>query len=155
MVNEHMDWKRILMGIIGAGVLAGGTYLAYRQYDFLQSAVTAKGRVLEMVSRSRSKGKTSYAPKVSFKTAEGKTVEFTSKLSSSPPSYGVGETVDVLYDPAEPQSAEVKGFLSLWLGPIVLSIMGSFMFFFSLFGGRFYRKKNSVASQSMADNRQQ
>lgn len=149
-----MVWKRFLMGFIGAGLLLGGGYLAYHQYDFLDRAVETKGRVLEMVRKTRSKGRPTYAPKVSFKTAEGVSVEFTSKLSSSSPSYGVGETVNVLYDPIDPQGAEIKGFLSIWLGPMVLLIMGSFMFLFSVLGGRLYTKK-SVEVPKMASGNQQ
>ncbi len=149
-----MNWQRIIMGIIGAALLVGAGYFTYHQYQFQKSALVTKGRVTAQAEHSGSKGRTMYAPKVSFKAADGNTYEFTSKLSSSSPSYGVGETVEVQYDPADPKNAEVKSFLAAWLVSIVFLIMGGFMFFFSVFGGKFYQKKNIGTPKAMTDNNQ-
>jgi len=36
------------------------------------------------------------APEVKFRTEQGREIQFTSSVSSKPPSYSVGETVEVL-----------------------------------------------------------
>ena len=66
-----------------------------------------------------------FAPLVRFQTAERRTIEFQSSLRTNPPAYRAGQVVPVLYDPDEPQSAAIRGVLSLWLLPIILCFIGS------------------------------
>jgi len=66
-----------------------------------------------------------FAPLVRFETTDGNTVEFQSTFRSNPPAYRTGQTVSVLYDPEDPQSASIRGMLALWLSTIVLGFIGS------------------------------
>ena len=56
-----------------------------------------------------------FAPVVAFKTADGRTVEFTSAEYVSRTEYPLGRTVRVLYDPARPERAEIDALETLWL----------------------------------------
>ncbi|WP_157783716.1 DUF3592 domain-containing protein [Bradyrhizobium liaoningense] len=60
-----------------------------------------------------------------FQTADGKTIEFQSSHRSNPPAYYTGQAVSVLYDPDQPNSAAIRGVLSIWSLPMVLSFLGT------------------------------
>ncbi|MBE8726537.1 DUF3592 domain-containing protein [Flavobacterium hungaricum] len=129
--------------IIGLIALGGALYLYQNKREFLDKAITVQGTVKELIS-SRSKNSTTYKPLVSFITKDGKQIEYTSSVSSNPPSYEVGEKVEIFYDPADPYDADINGFASLWLGPLVLGILGIIFFsigFSIILFGRMKQKK--------------
>ena len=102
--------------LIGIGLLAGAGYIYSRTSDFVANASKAQGAVVALRSG---------APEVKFRTHDGREVQFTSSVSSKPPSYSVGETVEVLYRKERPDDAEINAWMTLWLGVIVLGGMGS------------------------------
>ncbi len=110
--------------LVGLGLLLGGGYAALRTQQFLGRAVSAQGTVVELV-RSRSSDSTTYRPVVQFTTSDGRPVEMVSSVGSNPPSYSVGETVQVWYDPAHPEDAKLAGFFSLWFLPLLLMGLGT------------------------------
>jgi hypothetical protein len=112
---------------IGAIMLAGTFYLYQNQQDFLKKANTVQGTVIELVA-NRSDNSTTYTPVVAFKTKKGEEITYTSSVSSNPPSYSEGETVEILYDPADPKDASINGFASLWIGCLILGILGTIFF---------------------------
>ncbi|WP_281232747.1 DUF3592 domain-containing protein [Flavobacterium gelatinilyticum] len=112
---------------IGLALLAGALYLYLDKKDFLKNAETVQGTVVELISK-RSDNSITYAPVISFTTKEGNKIEFTSSVSSNPSSYNVGESVEVLYDPKAPNKANINGFSSLWIGPLILGILGVIFF---------------------------
>jgi hypothetical protein len=65
-----------------------------------------------------------YAPTISFKTAEGRAVQFTSSEYVARTRYPLGRAVRVLYDPAKPERAEIDSRETLWLGGAVWTIGG-------------------------------
>lgn len=136
--------------VIGLALLTGAFFLYQNKKAFLEKADTAQGTVIELL-QSRSDNSTTYKPLVSFKTKEGRQIEFTSSVSSNPPGYDEGETVEVLYDPADPKDANINGFASLWLGPLILGILGAV---FSLVGFLIILFKNlkQRKSQYLLDN---
>ncbi|MDP5202337.1 DUF3592 domain-containing protein [Flavobacterium sp. DG2-3] len=112
---------------IGLALLAGAFYFYQSKQAFLDRAVKVQGTVTALIP-SRSDNSTTYKPVVSYTTKEGKQIEFTSSVSSNPPSYHEGETVEIFYDPADPYDADINGFASLWLAPLILGILGSIFF---------------------------
>lgn len=119
---------RFVFGVVGAGLLVGALFAVQNTRSFLGEAVSGDGTVMDLVE-SRSSSDTgdrySYAPVVRFVTDRGETVTFTSSVSSNPPSYHVGEAVDVLYSPAEPQRARIHDWFSLWGLASILGVMGT------------------------------
>jgi hypothetical protein len=119
---------RYLFGLVGAGLLIGALLLVQNTRSFLADAVSAQGVVLELVGRSSSDSSGTsytYAPMVQFETTEGRAVTFVSSTSSNPPSYRVGETVEVLYPADEPERARLHGWFSLWGAAAILGGMGT------------------------------
>ena len=56
----------------------------------------------------------SRAPYVEFKTAENKLFRFKSDTGISFFKYKIGEKVKVVYNPYEPNEAEIKKFFPMW-----------------------------------------
>lgn len=115
---------KVLFPLIGLAALMGAWMLYSNARQFVATAVTAEGTVVELV-RSRSSDSTTYAPRVTFTDAQGRAHAFTSRTSSNPPAYHVGETVRVLYRAESPQQARIDGFFSLWGGALIVGILGS------------------------------
>jgi Protein of unknown function (DUF3592) len=113
---------------IGLSLLIGAGWSVSSTKAWIARTTEAEGKVIEMVRiRDRDDGGYMYAPLVRFQTTDGSTLEFESSLRSNPPGYRTGQTVSVLYDPDEPQSAAIRGVFSLWLTSMILGFVG-FMF---------------------------
>jgi len=95
----------ILFGLL---FFAIGSGLTYRQRSLEKQGIEAPGVVVDLQENYDSDGST-YTPIVQFKTVEGQSVQFLSTYSSSPPDYDVGEPVIVVYVPAQPEKAVIKG----------------------------------------------
>lgn len=114
--------------LLGLGLLTGGYFTWKSTNSFLATAVKTEGKVidLERESSKDSKGNTSYTyyPQISFTTANNEDITFRGSSGSNPPSYSRGDIVEVLYDPKNPPNASINSFFSLWLGPIILGVLG-------------------------------
>ena len=71
-------------------------YIWYRNRRFLAESLPAQGIVIGL-HKSAGKSGPVYAPIVRFTVADGRIVEFTDSISSSPARFKVGDKVDVLY----------------------------------------------------------
>jgi hypothetical protein len=111
---------------VGMSLLLGAAWSVSSTKAWIAKATEVNGKVIEMVRiRDREDGGYMYSPLVRFETTDGSTIEFQSTLRTNPPAYRTGQTVSVLYDPEDPQSASIRGALSLWLSTIVLGFIGS------------------------------
>ena len=117
----------IIFAIVGAALLVIGVVVFSRTRRFLATAVSAQGTVLEMIQRTSKDREgavsTVWAPRVRF-SASGQTIEFESKVGSSPPRYKEGDTLEVKYDPQDPNNARVAAGSSMWLVPVLLGGIG-------------------------------
>ena len=107
-----------VLGIV-AVILATACYFSYSHgRKLLARADRAAGTVVEL---RHGGGNSTYRPVVSFQTAQGQAVTFVTTWGTSPPAYRRGDRVSILYDAAAPEKAEIEGFLSLWLGTLILA----------------------------------
>lgn len=93
--------------VIGIGC-ALGSFASYHQTQkFLKTSLSTKGTVVDMATQS---GKTTtYAPIIEFKRPGTlQTYRFRHSVSSSHPSYRIGDRVNVLYDPVHPENARIN-----------------------------------------------
>lgn len=125
-----------LFAIIGLILLGGAFYLYQDKQAFLKKAEVTQGTVVELLS-TKSKNSISYCPVIEFITKTGKKIKISSSVSSNPPSYNVGENVEVLYDPINPNKADINGFSSLYLAPLILGIVGTAFFLMNFISIRF------------------
>lgn len=122
-------------------LMVGGAWL-YFSIARVANQSTATGVVVDIDTSRDSDGDTSYRPVVEFVAENGQTYRFTGRTgSSSRPT--VGEPIDVLYDPADPQGATEKTFTNLWLFPLIFGGIGLLVFGFMVFG-RAKAKRRSI-----------
>lgn len=130
--------------IIGTLMLIGSFFILKNTNDFLKTSISSQGTVIDMSRSNSSDNSTTYAPVVEFVDKKGHSYEFRSSTSSNPPSYSIGEQVEIYYNPKAPNKAKIKGFFSLWGGGTIVAGLG-FVFFAigaSLF--LFDRKKKNL-----------
>lgn len=108
------------------------TITAVNTFNFLDKAISVKGRVVDLDTRyssnssssSRTTNSPTYAPVVAFVTVDGEKIVFTSSTSSNPPLYRVGESIKLLYLKESPRNAVIDGFFSLWGFLFIVGIIG-------------------------------
>lgn len=116
--------------LAGVIVLLVANHLYTGTRSFLDSTVNAEGLVTDMIKHQYYDG-IQYRPVVSFSTPSGENIVFRARTSSYPAAYRVGEKVEVLYNPNEPDKARIKSFSSLWAATVGLGLTGTL---FSLSG---------------------
>jgi len=127
--QRRRRWGKFLTVVGLLCVLFAGVVSAKR-LAFLAHAQRAPGVVVEMVrmgtGRATQAGSEAYAPRVRFVDG-GVAREFVSPFGSYPPAFSVGEAVRVLYDPINPDRAEVDSPGQLW-GPVAVSaVLGALL----------------------------
>ena len=127
--------SRVALAAAGLLVLLAVVF-AISRASFVSGAERTSGTVVGLrkrvsdrydSSRRRRARSTSFAPVVTFRDSSGRSHRFVSATGSNPPTHGVGDAIDVLYEPDDPATASVADFWSLWLVPVVLGIFGVVM----------------------------
>lgn len=108
----------LIFAVVGALFAAIGSVILFSSVrERSLCTVNVPAKVIRMESR-RSSGKRgtsiSYAPVVEY-TYNGETYVFISSVSSNPPKYHAGESVEVMINPDEPVTAYIAGDSSLYL----------------------------------------
>ncbi|MGX1475661.1 UNVERIFIED_CONTAM: hypothetical protein RKD50_004469 [Streptomyces canus] len=128
------QWVTFGMIAFGSLFLVIGLVLAGVSVSFLTDAEKARGTVVALEWRNdsvgtssrrvRSNDKPAAYPVVEFTSTDGAPRTFRSTTGSNPPSYEEGDRVEVLYRADSPDDAEINGFASLWLLPLVFGGIG-------------------------------
>ncbi len=126
MANPQLRTLQKIFGAIGAALFAVALLAAVHTVYFIHSAVRAQGEVIDLLHvESDDDGDGTWKPRVRFRTAAGETIEFESSTSSNPPSYDIGEAVQVLHAPGHPRNARIDGFFSLWGMSLIFGAIGT------------------------------
>ena len=97
-----------------------GVYAAYISWQLQTNGKTTTGIVTRLEEQSSPEnGCCTYVPVIEFEV-DGRTYSFEGGTASNPPAYHLNEEVTVLYDPADPNTAQIDKFLERWLMPILL-----------------------------------
>jgi len=121
-MKKFRGFVYVFLGV-GILLLVLASLLWNRTRGFVARAASTRGTVTELIEvRDNDGGSSTFKPVVRFASPTGEEITFTSSYSSRPPAYDVGETVDVLFVPGD---ARIKGFGSLWLGPLILGGLGT------------------------------
>lgn len=112
-------------GLIAIGLLGGAVWAYFSQQRKFKSRVTAVGTVVELTNSVTASGRANIiCPVVEFATPSGEKIRFTSDFGSLPARHKIGQSVNVRYDPLDPQKAEIESAMNLWLIPVILVFMG-------------------------------
>lgn len=126
MKNNPVAILRLVFGAVAVVLCAVAWLLHHNTASFIASASRTQGEVMRLlyVESSERHESGTWKPLVRFKAPAGEIIEFAPSSSSNPPAYKVGETVDVFYDPKNPQEARLDGFFSLWGGAAITGGLG-------------------------------
>jgi len=120
-----------ILFLVRIAMLIGGIFVYRSNQQFLQSSLKSTGTITGL-DLKQSSDSSSYYPVVQFRTLENQIINFTSSVGSNPASYQVGETVEVNYNPTNPNSAKINDFTSNWLTVLILGLMGTVFSFLGL-----------------------
>jgi len=116
----------LCFGVSAFGLLGGALWAYFKQQRQMESRAVATGTVVELTSRVTASGRGSMiCPVVEFTTSSGEKIRFTSDFGSRPAGHKIGQSVNVRYDAADPQKAEIESAMNLWLIPLILVFMGA------------------------------
>jgi hypothetical protein len=101
------------------GFCAWGGYAAYISTKLAQVGITTTGTVVGLDWSSDSDGGSTASPIVEY-TVNGKTYSFEGDNSSNPPVYEKGQKVEIIYDPQDPETAQINSFYERWMMPAIL-----------------------------------
>lgn len=118
----------IIFILIAAISFISAWYSLEEMLAFKARASSAVGTVIafSLSKYTDKKGitKTMYTPIVTYTPEAGLPVKFKGGFSSNPPSFSIGDAVEVLYDKANPADAKINSFMQLWFKTVFLSGTG-------------------------------
>jgi hypothetical protein len=110
----------IFFNLFFAGFCLWGVYAGYTSWILQNEGQTTTGTVVRLEeSNSGESGCCVYSPVVEF-NANGQTYSFEGDNASDPPAYKVGEVVNVIYHPSDPNTAQIDKWSERWLFPIII-----------------------------------
>ena len=97
-----------------------GAYAGYVSWNLQTNGESIEGTVVRLNEQSDSEGGCcTYVPVVEF-DAGGRAYSFEGDTASDPPAYRVGQRVPVIYEPSDPQTAQIDKWSERWLFPILI-----------------------------------
>jgi len=116
----YIGCATILANLFFMAFCLWGAYAAYVSWQLETNGETTTGVVVRLDEQSDAEGGCcTYVPIVEFQ-ADGNTYSFDGNTASDPPQYQVNEEVPVLYNPSDPNTAQIDKFSDRWLMPIIL-----------------------------------
>ena len=110
----------IFANLFFAGFCLWGVYAGYTSWTLQNEGITTTGTVIRLEESNSSEGGCCvYSPVIEF-NANGQKYSFESGNASDPPAYDVGEVVNVIYDPSDPNTAQIDKWSERWLFPIII-----------------------------------
>jgi len=102
------------------GFCLWGVYAGNISWKLENEGETTTGKVVRLEESNSSDGSCCvYSPVIEF-DVNGQTYSFEGDNASYPPAYDVGETVNVIYHPSEPDTAQINKWTERWLFPLII-----------------------------------
>lgn len=101
-----------------------GLILLVRRLRFYDCCGTATGKIVAVAERKGGNGDTLYHAVIAFTAYDGRPVRITlphGNVSRPPP---IGQSLRILYHPADPQKAYISSFMGFWATPAILLALG-------------------------------
>ncbi|RKS87595.1 uncharacterized protein DUF3592 [Orbus hercynius] len=145
----------LLILALGILLLAATVYLFMQQWSFVNNSQQTVASVIDyhssFSSSTKGENKRYYYPILTFTDQTGQTVTFKSNVGTVEPSYQIGEHIEILYNPAEPDNAAVNNFMAIWGGVIALGLFGIILFGAGIIFFWLSRRKNKL-KRDMVNN---
>jgi Protein of unknown function (DUF3592). len=99
--------------------------LFYRQTSFLLTSVSTTGHLVDW-KESRTRSRSYWYPIVSFTASDGISYKIIGNSGyGTKPSYQIGHSFPVRYNPSYPKTSQVSSFLHFWMAPFCFFILAS------------------------------
>jgi len=131
------------MLILGPLFLLGASAWAVRNAIILHRDVSVAGTVTDVFPTSPG-SQPFYKTTFTFTATDGKSHTVTPSLNESPAPYKIGDSVSVVYNPADPNDASISSAKEMWRIPIHFGVAGMI----ALLLGLFLWKRNRSAYAS-------
>jgi hypothetical protein len=113
------------LNVIWLIMMAATVYLVMRSYNLSVNGETVTGAVVRLVEEDKSSPTTDIYPVVEFEV-DGQTYSVRSQNNyrwwNQYTRFGIGKSVEMRYDPANPEKAEINSLFDLWGEPIILGL---------------------------------
>ena len=110
----------IFSNLFLAGFCLWGVYAGYISWKLDNEGQTTIGTVVRLEESDTSEGGCCvYSPVIEFDVS-GQTYSFEGDNASYPPAYDVGEEVNIIYQPSDPDTAQINKWTERWLFPIII-----------------------------------
>ena len=121
---------RKIFTLVAIVMLALTAYTVFNTRQFMASALIAEGTVTDLSeSIDPDDNSSSWYPVVRFTARNDQEVEFRSNVGSNPPSFEIGDIVEVAYQADDVENARVNTFGQLWTMSLIFGFLGT------IFGG--------------------
>ena len=117
----------LIFTAVGGFLLWLALYFRRRTKRFIDESLQTHGEVIGLHEVYHG-GSITYAPIISFTTADGRGRTFTDSVSSRPASHAVGDRVEILYHRQDPRDARIATTFRLYFTSIVLGLIGGAIF---------------------------
>jgi hypothetical protein len=119
-----------ILRTVGGGLIIASVFMGQKTLQFINSAQRAQGVIVEKAEKRSSKGGRTYYPIIEFQGPQtGQAIRFRHNFGTSMPSWQVGDNVNVLYNPNEPQDAIMEDGVWNWFVPGMFMAVGLFFIF--------------------------
>ncbi|MGO1975242.1 MAG: DUF3592 domain-containing protein [Propionibacteriaceae bacterium] len=132
--DKDLRARKVIVGgfsIVAVLLLLAGAVVLVFSIRFASASETTLGTVVEVSARqdcrtrdNRRECSVVYRPTITYTTAAGAEVTFTSNSATSDWNFPIGTEVNVRYDPANPQGARMDGWFSTWGAPTIVGGLG-------------------------------
>ena len=122
----------VLLSFLPIGIIGCGIYWAAKKSAVYEKYIKAEGDVIELDKKGKDMsdgvGSVAYYPRIRYYDSRNQEHVFESKIGSNPPRLRVGESVgekvDLLVNPKNPEDVVIDSFFHKWFGPTVVFIIG-------------------------------
>ena len=119
--SQVLQW----LPVIGGGVLMTVAWAMFHRTRRIRSTWHRSPAVVTANVRRSVGGSHDHFPVFTFVTTHG--VEMSVQQQSNRPRFAVGDHVEVFHDPTDPYQLRADHWVSMYLGPILLSVAGSIL----------------------------
>lgn len=116
----YIGCATIFANLFFAAFCLWGAYAASVSWKLQNEGEITTGTVTRLEESETSEGYCCvYSPVIEFEV-NGQTYEFENDNASSSPDYEIGSSVNVRYDPANPNTAQIDKLIERWLFPVII-----------------------------------
>lgn len=130
----RVSFTKLLFVMLGLAMIGGSIHMLRGRAETGLLGERTEGTVVGTEKTKDKEGDICFFPVFEFKAVDGKSYTVKSTLGSNPSPHAVGKKVKIVYDRDAPNRAHIDAFKEMWLGPLILLVMGILFVWLGLYG---------------------